>query len=41
MGVVRNENRGRPVLRLEYEAFEEMALPLMQEIAGEAHRRFP
>ena len=41
VGVVRNENRGRPVLRLEYEAYEEMALPLMREIAGETHRRFP
>ncbi len=41
VGVVRNENRGRPVVRLEYEAYEEMALPLMQEIAAETHRRFP
>ena len=28
------------MLRLEYEAFEEMALPLMEEIAAEARRRF-
>jgi hypothetical protein len=28
--VVRNENRGRTVLQLEYEAYEEMALPLME-----------
>jgi molybdopterin synthase catalytic subunit len=41
VGVVRNENRGRAVLRLEYEAYEEMALPLMEEIAAEAGRRFP
>jgi molybdopterin synthase catalytic subunit len=41
VGVVRNENRGRAVLRLEYEAYEEMALPLMQEIAAETRRRFP
>jgi molybdopterin synthase catalytic subunit len=41
VGVVRNVNGGRPVLRLEYEAYEEMALPLMQEIAAEARRRFP
>jgi molybdopterin synthase catalytic subunit len=41
LGVVRNENRGRAVLRLEYEAYEEMALPLMEEIAAEASRRFP
>ena len=41
VGVVRNENEGRPVLRLEYEAYEEMALPLMEEIAAETRRRFP
>ena len=41
VGVVRNENGGRPVLGLEYEAYEEMALPLMQEIAAQARRRFP
>jgi molybdopterin synthase catalytic subunit len=40
-GVVRNENRGRPVLRLEYEAYEEMALTLMNAIAAETHERFP
>jgi molybdopterin synthase catalytic subunit len=41
VGVVRNDNAGRPVLRLEYEAFEEMALGLMEEIAAEALRRWP
>jgi len=41
VGVVRNENAGRPVLRLEYEAFEEMALGLMHEIEAEALRRWP
>ncbi len=41
VGVVRNENAGRRVLRLEYEAYEEMALPLMKEIAAETRRRFP
>jgi molybdopterin synthase catalytic subunit len=40
-GVVRNENQGRRVERLEYEAYEEMALPLMEEIAAETRRRFP
>src|SRR5919198_6612462 len=40
LGVVRNENGGRAVTHLEYEAYEEMALPLMQEIAAEAARRF-
>jgi len=41
VGVVRNENRGRAVRRLEYEAYEEMALPLMEEIASETARRHP
>jgi molybdopterin synthase catalytic subunit len=41
VGVVRNENRGRTVVRLEYQAYEEMALPLMQRIAQEARERFP
>jgi molybdopterin synthase catalytic subunit len=40
LGVVRNENDGRPVVRLEYEAYEEMALPMMEEIAAEARGRF-
>ena len=41
VGVVRNENRGRAVVRLEYQAYEEMALPLMQQIARETRQRFP
>jgi molybdopterin synthase catalytic subunit len=41
VGVVRNENGGRPVLRLEYEAYEEMALPLMAEIEAEVKGRWP
>jgi molybdopterin synthase catalytic subunit len=41
LGVVRNENAGRPVLYLEYEAFEEMALSILDEIEGEARRRWP
>lgn len=41
VGVVRNENGGRAVVRLEYEAYEEMALPLMREIQDETRRRFP
>jgi len=40
-GTVRNHNAGRDVLHLEYEAYEEMALPLMDEIAEEALRRWP
>ena len=41
VGVVRNENGGRAVLRLEYEAYEEMALPLMAEIEAETRARWP
>lgn len=40
VGVVRNENGGRAVRYLEYEAYEEMALPLMQQIADETRRDF-
>jgi molybdopterin synthase catalytic subunit len=41
VGVVRNHNAGRRVTHLEYEAYEEMALPLMRELADEAKRRWP
>ena len=41
VGVVRAETEGRRVLYLEYEAYEEMALAQMAEIAAEARRRFP
>ena len=40
LGVVRGENEGRPVVRLEYEAYEDMALPMIEEIAAEARGRF-
>jgi molybdopterin synthase catalytic subunit len=40
LGVVRDSNDGRRVLRLEYEAYEDMALPMMEEIAADARRRF-
>jgi len=41
VGVVRGENAGRRVTHLEYEAYEEMALPLMEELAAETRRRWP
>lgn len=41
VGTVRDHNRGRRVVRLEYEAYEQMALPLLQEIADETARRWP
>jgi molybdopterin synthase catalytic subunit len=40
VGVVRNHNAGRPVLHLEYEGYEEMALSEMETIAAEARSRF-
>jgi len=40
VGVVRDHNGGRRVLHLEYEAYEEMALPLMEKIAAEARERW-
>ena len=40
-GIVRNENKGKAVLYLEYEAYEDMALSLMEEIAAEARRKWP
>jgi molybdopterin synthase catalytic subunit len=41
LGVVRDHHQGRRVVRLEYEAYEEMALPLMDRIEEEARRRWP
>jgi molybdopterin synthase catalytic subunit len=40
LGVVRNENGGRLVRYLEYEAYEEMALPLMERLAAETRARW-
>ncbi|MGH9406101.1 MAG: molybdenum cofactor biosynthesis protein MoaE [Terriglobia bacterium] len=40
-GVVRNHSRGRKVVCLEYEAYEPMALRIMDEIRDEARRKFP
>ncbi len=41
VGVVRNENAGRSVLHLEYEAYEEMALQELEAIGVETRRRWP
>lgn len=41
LGVVRDENDGRAVASLEYEAYAEMAERTMREIAGEARARWP
>ncbi|GAB3948788.1 molybdenum cofactor biosynthesis protein MoaE [Spirosoma harenae] len=41
LGVVRNNTQERPVDRLEYEAYDRMAISEMQKIADEARRRWP
>jgi molybdopterin synthase catalytic subunit len=40
-GVVRNNSEGRDVERLEYEAYEPMALRKLREVAAETKTRFP
>lgn len=40
VGTTRNENAGRGVIRLEYEAYEPMALSEMRKLADEAGRRW-
>jgi MoaE-MoaD fusion protein len=40
-GVVRNHTRGRQTLYLDYEAYEEMALKQMEELARQALAQFP
>ena len=40
-GVVRNHSEGRDVERLEYEAYEPMALRKLREVAEETKSRFP
>jgi MoaE-MoaD fusion protein len=39
-GIVRNETRGRSVLYLDYEAYEDMALRQMKRLANDAKKRF-
>jgi molybdopterin synthase catalytic subunit len=39
-GIVRNQTRGRRTLFLNYEAYEEMALKQMEELAGRAQAEF-
>jgi len=41
LGVVRNNNLGRRVLYLEYDAYPEMATRVMRQIAAEATERWP
>jgi len=39
-GIVRNNSRGRRTVHLDYEAYEEMALKQMEELAVEARAKF-
>jgi MoaE-MoaD fusion protein len=39
-GIVRNNTRGRQTLHLDYEAYEEMALKQMHDLAAQARERF-
>lgn len=39
-GIVRNNTRGRATLYLDYEAYEEMAIKQMRQLAAEARERF-
>lgn len=41
VGTVRNQTKGKRVLRLEFEAYAPMAIKEMQKIAEEAVRRWP
>ena len=40
-GVVRNQTRGHKTLYLDYEAYEEMALPQMEALAAQSLKQFP
>ena len=40
IGTTRNHSRGKEVLSLEYEAYEPMALKMMNQIADDAKRRW-
>ncbi len=40
-GAVRDHNRGKQVLRLEYESYGEMALKVLEQIRAEAAQRWP
>jgi len=41
IGTVRNATKGRPVLRLEFEAYEPMALSEMKKLAERALQKWP
>ena len=41
IGTVRNQTQARPVVRLEFEAYESMALKKMRELTDQAAARWP
>jgi molybdopterin synthase catalytic subunit len=41
IGTVRNATKGKPVLRLEFEAYEKMAMSEMEKIITEAFKNWP
>jgi len=41
LGTTRNQNAGRRVVRLEYEAYDRMAVAEMSRLAAQAKRRWP
>lgn len=41
IGTVRGQTKGKKVIRLEFEAYEKMALSEMKKIAGEMMKRWP
>lgn len=40
-GTVRNQTEGRPVVYLEYQAYEPMAMVVFRQIAGEIRQKWP
>ena len=40
-GMVREETQGRPVIALEYQAYEPMAIKVFEEIAQQIHHTWP
>jgi molybdopterin synthase catalytic subunit len=41
IGTVRNKTSGKKVVRLEYEAYDKMAMKKMEEVVAEARTRWP
>jgi len=41
IGIVRNATKGKPVIRLEFEAYEPMAIAEMEKIIKHAEERWP